>query len=70
MVGLMVYHQAFGWMALGASLLALWLRNSILNSFALCAALAGLVLYNGTTASFAFVLAALTAARLARKDIR
>jgi hypothetical protein len=63
-VGLLIYHQAFGWSALGASLLAWRLRSPSLTLFALWAALTGLVLYNATLASFAFVLAVLRTARV------
>jgi hypothetical protein len=54
-----MYHQAFGWLALAFSLLAVWGNRTWLCLLAMVASLGGFVFYNVDLAALAIVPAGL-----------
>jgi glucan 1,3-beta-glucosidase len=62
-LGFLMYHQAFGWLSLVLSALAVWRARTGLCFLALTASLCGFMFYNTGIAAVAFVAAGLTLAR-------
>ncbi len=65
-LGLLIHWRVIAWLALGLSLLALWVphrRGQVLAAMALFCAIPALILYSASLAVFALVLAALRLVR-------